>query len=157
VPAVVAMVVALLALTTGTALAKGLERSAGATTHAKATHVAPKKAEPVRKKAAHPKVKPLVTLTGVITATPTATIGSASDTATSTITIAVKGGARELHRTTLVLTLDKNTVVRRGDARATAADLRRGDHVSVRARRMPDGSWLGLRVNASGPRTQRDD
>ena len=157
VPAVVAMVVALLALTTGTALAKGVGRSAGVTTHAKASHAAPKKAEPVKKKAAHPKVKPLVTLTGVITDTPTATIGSASDTATTTITIAVKGGARELHRTTLVLTLDKNTVVRRGDVRATPADLRRGDHVSVRARRMPDGSWLGLRVNASGPRTQRDD
>jgi hypothetical protein len=160
VPAVVATVIAVLTLTTGTSLAQGSERSGGAT-HAKATHAAAHQVKPVKKapvrKGAHPKVKPLVTLTGVITATPTATIGSASDTATTTITIAVKGGARELHRTTLVLTLDKNTVVRRGDAKATPADLRLGDHVSVRARRMPDGSWLGLRVNASGPRTQRDD
>jgi hypothetical protein len=146
VPAVVATVIAVLTMTTGTALA-----------HGKAPVVAHQKAEHAKKKVQHPKVKPLLTLTGVITATPTATIGSASDTATSTITIAVKGGARELHRTTLVLTLDKNTVVRRGDAKATPADLRRGDHVSVRVRRMPDGSWLGLRVNASAPRTERDD
>lgn len=94
--------------------------------------------------------KAIVTFTGIVSDTPTATIGS--DTATSTITIMVKGGARELHGRTVVVTLDRFTVVRRGDHAAQAGDLAKGDHVSVRARRMPDGSWLGLRVNASESR-----
>lgn len=102
------------------------------------------------------------TLVGTISATPTATIStprSDSSTATTsapsdtaTITIAVKGGSREQHGRTVVVTLDKNTVIRRHGP-ATAADLRKGDHVSVKARRLPNGSWLATRVNASA----RDD
>jgi hypothetical protein len=139
VPTVAATVIAVVTLSTGTALAHGpqAEHRAGphkaAESHAKPVHV-----------------KPLITLTGVLSDTPTATVATpGSDTATSTITITVKGGERSLHRAVVVLTVDKSTVVRRGDGPATAADLRRGDHVSVRARRMPDGSWLALRVNAS--------
>lgn len=93
-----------------------------------------------------------ITLVGVISDTPTATITPpGSDTATSTITIDVKGGDREQHGVkSLVITLDKNTVVRRNGP-ATAADLRKGDHVSIKARRLADGSWLASRVNASAP------
>jgi hypothetical protein len=131
VPAVVTTVVAVLTLMTGSALAS------------------PKGHEPAHK--AHP--KRVVELTGVLTDTPTATIAIApSDTATATITMAVKGGDRRMHRTVVTLTLNAATVVRRGDKRATAADLRKGDHLSVKARRLADGSWLALRVNASAPR-----
>ncbi|MCU1591475.1 MAG: hypothetical protein JWP11_2731 [Frankiales bacterium] len=146
VPAVVTTVVAVLTLSTGTALAHGPERGSS---HAKPAH---SRADHGKKHKAHkPKVEPLVTMTGVISDTPTATLGSSSDTATSTITLTVKGGERSLHTATVVLTLDKSTVVRRGDAAATPSDLVLGDHVSVRARRMPDGSWLALRVNACAP------
>jgi hypothetical protein len=92
-----------------------------------------------------------VTLVGVISDTPTATIGSGSDTATSTITINVRGGDRAEHgMRSLVITLDKDTVVRRNGP-AKASDLKLGDHVSVKARRLADGSWLATRVNASAP------
>lgn len=154
VPTAAAAVVAVLTLTAGPALAHGPQA-----THETARHSAATKHEQ------HRPAKTLVTLTGVLSDTPTAaiavlapssdtsTVGIApavsSDTATSTITVAVKGGERSLHRTVVVLTLDASTVVRRGDQPATAADLRRGDHVSVRARRMPDGTWRALRVNAS--------
>lgn len=169
VPTAVLAVAAVLTLSTGTALAHGPEHAARSAHGGSATHHA-KKAEKGQK---GQKPKPLVTMSGVISDTPTATIGapggspsdtatatigSASDTATSTITIAVRGGERALHMTTVVLTLDSSTVIRRGDRAATAADLSKGDHVSVRARRMPDGSWLALRINASGPpRTDADD
>jgi hypothetical protein len=134
-PTVVATIAAVITLSTGTALA----------------HTS---------KVEHHKVAPVATLTGVVTATPsatpTATIATpSSDTATSTITIAVKGGHRAAHRTLVVLTMDKSTVVRRGEHRASVADLRNGDHVSVRAVHLPDGSWLALRVNAS-PRGRED-
>lgn len=101
-------------------------------------------------KHAKPKVHD-VTLVGVISDTPTATIGTApSDTATSTITITVKGGDRASHGTVVTVTLNNKTVVRRGEGAATAADLQLGDHVSVRARKAQDGSWLATRVNAEG-------
>lgn len=144
VPAVLATVLAVLTLSAGPALAHGGHDGHGAKPKAATHH-----AKPVKK------VKTLVTLTGVVSDTATATIGTASDTATSTISIAVKGGERSLHRTVVVLTVDKSTVVRRGDHKATASSLRKGDHVSVRARRMPDGSWLALRINASA-RHERD-
>lgn len=115
---------------------------------------------------AKPKHKPKpvvhdVTLVGVISDTPTATIATgSSDTPTatigatpsdtSTLTITVKGGDRASHGSVITLTLDRRTVVRRGEAPATAADLRLGDHVSVRARKTADGSWLATRVNAAG-------
>jgi len=149
---VLATAVAVVTLSTGTALAQGSEH--GGHSGAKASHA--KQAEQQQgteaehhKSKKPKKMKSVVTLTGVISDTPTATIGSGSDTATSTITIAVKGGERTLHNSTVVLTLDKFTVVRRaGTPDATAASLQKGDHVSVKARRMPDGSWLALRVNA---------
>lgn len=142
VPTVMLMTASVLSFTAGSAMAQGPHK-------AKAAH-STKAAHHTHKAKPH-KVKALVTMTGIISDTPTATIatgGTASDTATSTITIAVKGGARELHGKTVVVTLDKNTVVRRNGP-ASATDLAKGDHVSVRARRMPDGSWLALRVNAS--------
>jgi hypothetical protein len=149
VPAAVATVVAVLTLMTGTALAssKGHESGQEAkASHSEAAHEAADKP----KHKARPKV---VELTGVLTDTPTATIGvPAGDTATATITMAVKGGERRMHRTVVTLTLTSATVVRRGDRRATAADLRKGDHLSVKARRLADGSWLALRVNAAAPR-----
>lgn len=149
IPAVLATVVAVLTLSTGTALADGGGHGGG---H-KAAQASHQKADHHKRKAKHPKkIKSIVTMTGVISDTPTATIGSTSDTATSTITIAVKGGERTLHGATVTVTIDTYTVVRRaGTPDATAADLQKGDHVSVRARRMPDGSWLALRVNASPP------
>lgn len=146
VPTVVATVAAVLTLSTGTALAHSSEHSAGQRSHVE--HASHSSHGHDGKKGK--KTKPIVTLTGVISDTPTATIGAASDPATSTITLAVKGGERAMHAVTLVLTLDSMTVVRRGDRAATAADLVKGDHVSARVRRMPDGSWLALRVNASG-------
>jgi hypothetical protein len=131
VPAVVTTVVAVLTLMTGSALAS------------------PKGHEPAHK--AQP--KRVVELTGVLTDTPTATIAMLpSDTATATITMVVKGGDRRAHRKVVTLTLNATTVVHRGNKRATAADLRKGDHLSVKARRLADGSWLALRVNASAPR-----
>ena len=157
-------------LTASTGIASAQDRKPE--THGKAAHAKvekpkaekPRAEKPRAEKPRPPKVKVLVTMAGVVA--DTATVGIAlpapsdspapevtarpvADTATSTITIAVKGGERSLHWTKVVLTFDKNTVVRRGDAPATAADLRRGDHVSVRARRLPGGGWLALRVNAA--------
>lgn len=165
VAAVLTTVVAVIGLSAAPALAKGKPVAHAKAEHGSSAHHG-KAAKPKPKP--H-KVHPLVTFTGVISDTSTATTvvaapstdtstasteptATAPSSATSTVTIAVKGGARELHATTVVLTLDASTVVRRGDRAATAADLRKGDHVSVRARRMPDGSWLGLRVNASASR-----
>jgi hypothetical protein len=150
VPAAVTTVVAVLTLMTGTALAspKGHASAHQATvSHSEKAH---------HEKAGHrSKAKPkrVVELTGVLTDTPTATIATtSSDTATATITMAVKGGERRMHRTVVTLTVNAATVVRRGDKRATAADLVTGDHLSVKARRLADGSWLALRINASAPR-----
>jgi len=116
-------------------------------------------AKPKHEKKHHKPKKHDITLVGVISDTPTATITPSdtstatvsSDTATSTITIDVKGGDREHHGVkSLVITLDKNTVVRRNGP-ATAADLRKGDHVSIKARHLENGTWLASRVNASAP------
>jgi hypothetical protein len=153
VPAAVTTVVAVLTLMTGTALASSKAHDSGQ--KAKASHsTTAHKAAAKPKHKAKPKPKPkVVELTGVLTDTPTATIGvAAADTATATITMAVKGGERRMHRTVVTLTLTSATVIRRGDRRATAADLRKGDHLSVKARRLADGSWLALRVNAAAPR-----
>lgn len=123
-------------------------KSAKPATHAE--HHKAKPAKPVKKP-----VKPReITLTGVLSATPTATIAVPSDTATSTIVIKVKGGERSLHGKTVRLTVDRKTVVRRGARGTTLADLRLGDHLSVRARKVADGSWYAYRVNAA-PRPVR--
>jgi hypothetical protein len=146
VPAAVATVVAVLTLMTGTALASSKAHESGQKAEAWHSETAHKAADKPKHKA-RPKV---VELTGVLTDTPTATIGvPAGDTATATITMAVKGGERRTHGTVVTLTLTSATVVRRGDRRATAADLRTGDHLSVKARRLADGSWLALRINAA--------
>jgi hypothetical protein len=116
------------------------------------------KAEPVHKPAKAPArpVKREIALTGVLSDTATATIalGTASDTATVTLTIKVKGGERGLHGKVVTLTADGKTVVRRGVRSATLADLRRGDHVAVKARRLADGTWYAYRVSAA-PRPAR--
>jgi hypothetical protein len=166
-------------------------------THGKTAPATVEHKKPKAEKPRHPKVEVVVTMTGVVTDTPTAgiavpastdspvvvmedspatevtptpaadvtptpaadptagTLAPAADPAVGTLTIAVKGGERSLHRVKVVLTVDGHTVVRRGDAPATVADLRPGDHVSVRARRLPDGGWLALRVNAA-PRRHQD-
>ena len=144
VPAVLATVVAVLTLSTGTALAHGSEHPAGA----KVAHAQESEHHHGNKRAK--KARPVVEVTGVVSDTPTATIGSASDTATSTITLTVKRGERSLRGMTVVLTVDRLTVVRRGGRAASASDVVKGDHVSAKLRRMPDGSWLALRLNASG-------
>lgn len=108
----------------------------------------------------HHKKPRRVELVGVISDTPTATIATpSSDTATSTITIDVKGGHRAEHGVRhLVITLNKDTVVRRNGP-ATASDLKLGDLVTVKARHLDDGSWLALRVNAhpARPAKRHDD
>jgi hypothetical protein len=155
VPAALATVVAVLTLTTGTALA----HDKGGSGHEKASHAVNKGERNGEhgQKGEHHKVKPLLTLVGVVSDTPTTTIGSGSDTATSTITLDVRGGKRDGKARTAVLTVDKSTVVRRGDAAATAADLKPGDVVVARVRRMPDGSLLALRVRAWAPRVHHED
>jgi hypothetical protein len=159
VPAAIATVVAVLTLSTGTALA----HDKGGSGHAKASHAVTKAEHKGEhkgehgQKGEHHKVKPLLTLVGVVSDTPTTTIGSGSDTATSTITLDVRGGKRGGKAKTAVLTVDKSTVVRRGDAAATAADLKPGDVVVARVRRMPDGSLLALRVRAWAPRVHHED
>ena len=118
------------------------------------------KAHPAK---AHPKkpvkkpVKRQIELTGVVSDTGTATVAldGPSDTATVGITIKVKGGERSLHGKTVRLSVDSKTVVRRGPRPATVADLRRGDHVSVKARRLADGTWYAVRVNAAPRPTAR--
>ena len=102
-------------------------------------------------------VQRVIELTGVLSDTATATIAVPSDTSTvtisdtpsATITIKVKGGERSLHGKTVSLVVDGKTVVRRGVRHATVADLRAGDRVSVQARRLADGRWYALRVNAA--------
>lgn len=165
---------AVLTLSAGTAVAAGSERGHGkasshseradkhgkdsrhAADHSKKAkgkqNKADKRHEGDRSEHGRKDSKAVVTFTGILSDTPTATIGSDTATSTIKITVTVKGGARELHGRTVVVTLDRFTVVRRGDHAAQAGDLAKGDHVSVRARRMPDGSWLGLRVNASESR-----
>src|SRR5947208_1285380 len=105
-----------------------------------ASPVATDSASPVATESASPVATDSASPVATDSASPAPSPSATSDTATSTLTVVVKGGERSLHGKTVVLTLDKNTVVRRGDHAATAADLRPGDHVSVRARRMPDGS-----------------
>jgi hypothetical protein len=104
----------------------------------------------------------VIELNGIVSDTATATIPVVSDTATVTIsdtpvtsiTIKVKGGERSLHGKTVTLAVDGKTVVRRGARGATLASLRAGDRVSVLARRLADGRWYALRVNAA-PRSGR--
>jgi hypothetical protein len=113
------------------------------------THTQHAKAKPVAKpvKAPAKPVKREIALTGVLSDTPTATI--ASDTSTGTISFRVKGGERSLQGKVVSLTADSKTVVRRGLDAATLADLRGGDHVAVKARRLTDGTWYAYRVNAA--------
>lgn len=116
-------------------------------------------AHPVPHRSSHaaPHGKPaprVVELTGVLSDTATATISdtptaSISDTPTASITIKVKGGERSLHGKTVTLSVDGKTVVRRGVRGAKVTDLRAGDRVSVRARRLADGRWYAVRVNAA--------
>ena len=116
-----------------------------------------KAAHPVAHPKPAPKAHRVVELTGVVSDTATVTIAVPSDTSTVTIsdtpsasiTIKVKGGARSLHGTTVSLVVDRRTVVRRGVRGATVADLRAGDHVSVKAQRLDDGRWYALRINAA--------
>ena len=122
------------------------------------SHAATHAAKPAPKK---PVVR-VIELTGVLSDTATATIAVPSDTATVTIsdtptasiTIKVKGGERSLHGRAVTLAVDGKTVVRRGTRGATLASLRLGDRVSVRARKLADGRWYALRVNAA-PRSGR--
>jgi hypothetical protein len=157
VPVAVATVLAVLTLSTGTALAHdGGARHEGRAQgeHARhgehGEHADHGDHGDKRGKRAHS----LVILAGVVSDTPTATIGTtsdtASDTATSTITILVQSGERALRGQTVVVTVDKSTVVRSEEGRGSATALRRGDQVCVLARRMPDGSWLALRIKAAG-------
>ena len=102
-------------------------------------------------------VQRVIELTGVVSDTGTATIAVPSDTSTvtmsdtpsATITLKVKGGERSLHGKTVSLVVDGKTVVRRGVRGAKVADLRVGDRVAVQARRLGDGRWYALRVNAA--------
>lgn len=153
VPTVVMTVAALLTLSAGTALAHGRTegRSRPAAPHT-AVHHGGDHRDVGKHRGGRSGNRELVTLTGLVSDTATAVIDPTSDTATATITIVVKGGERTAHNTTVTLTLDRNTVIRRGDGSASAADLRKGDHVSVRARRLTGVGWLALRINASPSR-----
>jgi hypothetical protein len=146
VPAVLATVLAVLTLSTAPAYAHDGEHGEHGD-HGRAEHS--HSGEPAQQ------LKPLVTFTGVVSDTATSTIALPSDTATSTIRVEVKRGERSLRHTVVVLTVDKSTVVRRGERHAAPVSFHDGDRVSVRARRMPDGSLLALRINVA-PRCRRD-
>jgi hypothetical protein len=158
VPAVLATVLAVLTLSTAPAFAHDGGRDGGTSSRAAHGEHGEHGEHGDHGEHAKKKLKPLVTFTGVVADTATATIALPSDTATSTIRIAVKGGERTLHHRLVVLTVDKSTVVRRGGRPVPVAGLAPGDRVAVRARRMPDGSWLALRINVAGrhDRGERD-
>jgi len=138
---------AALLLVSAPALAAPGKAPAHAPTHA-VSHPKPAPRKPVQR---------VIELTGVVSDTGTATIAVPSDTSTvtmsdtpsATITVKVKGGERRLHGKTVSLVVDGKTVVRRGVRGATLADLRVGDRVAVQARRLADGRWYALRVNAA--------
>ena len=100
-----------------------------------------------------------VTLTGFISATPTATIGSMpSDTATVTVTVK-GGGGGALRGATVTVVIDMNTVVRRKGPGRSAADLRLGDHVSVRGFLVPatattPATLYATRLNAAAAKPE---
>ena len=132
-----------------------------------------KKDKKDKKEKSTPKKAHDITLSGVLSDTPTATMRSdsstatmssdsststmKSDTATTTIVVFAKGGSREFHHKTVKLVADGKTVVRRGDGRATLADLRKGDHVSIKARRLADGTLYAYRINAAPRHDAEDD
>lgn len=147
---------AALILLTAPALAASPHTHASKSKHATAgqSHAKPHKAKPVKQH--KPKRAHDITLSGTLSDTPTATMSSdtptatmSSDTATTTIVVFAKGGTREFHNKTVTLLADGKTVVRRGDGSATLADLRKGDHVAVKVRRLADGTLYAYRINAA--------
>ena len=87
------------------------------------------------------------TATGVVTAV---------DAGAGTVTIADKGGSRELHGTTVTIAVSATTKITRDDASATLADLQSGDHVAANGLRGSDGSLNAKHVNASSPQPTAD-
>lgn len=122
--------VAALALMGAPAMADGHGHASATARHAAKQH----KSHDDHRARPKPRKDHQVTLTGFISATPTATIAGAPASNTATITVTVKGGGGQLHGATVTVVIDVNTVVRRKGPGRTAADLRLGDHVSVRGR-----------------------
>lgn len=105
-----------------------------------------------------------LTLSGMISDTPTVTIGAAPAVAgaaassSATLTVTIRGGAGKLRGIKVAVVVDANTVIRRGGPGKTVADLKFGDHVSVRGRLLPSTvagpvTIYAFRINAS----PRDD
>jgi hypothetical protein len=101
-----------------------------------------KPAKPVKpvKPTTKPKaVKVSFTATGSITAV---------DAAAGTVTVAVKGGTKELHRTTITVGVATDARVKLDDATVTLASLAAGQHVAITGTRV-DTVFTAAKVNAS--------
>ncbi|MCW2607430.1 MAG: hypothetical protein JWO60_2123 [Frankiales bacterium] len=121
----------------------------GPAAHGHGSHAAHKPAaKPAAKPAPKPsKAKSKVVVVGVVSDTATVTT---SGTSSVTITVKVQGGDKEYKGKTVSITIDKNTVVKRNHGKKTRYELRKGDKVTVHARRAADGALTAFYVAASG-------
>ena len=74
--------------------------------------------------------------------------GSVVSVGTGTVTIADKGGSKDLHGKTITVVVSSTTKVTRDDATVTLDKLQAGDHVAANGTRGTDGSLNAKHVNA---------
>lgn len=73
---------------------------------------------------------------------------TAVDTTNNTVTLADKGGSKDLHGKSVTVSVSPTTKVTRNDAPATLADVQVGDHVAANGTRGADGALNARHVNA---------
>lgn len=78
---------------------------------------------------------------------------TAVDASAGTVTLADKGGSKDLHGQSVTVVVDDSTKVTRDDASATLADVQVGDHVAANGHRSSD-ALTAAHLNAS---SQADD
>ena len=110
------------------------------TNHATKAQRAGKKSHPAKSQTANHGKRPVTfTATGVVTAV---------DPVAGTLTVADKGGSRDLHGTSVMVTVAATTSVEVDDAAATLSDVNVGDHVAANGVRSVGPVFTARHVNA---------
>lgn len=76
---------------------------------------------------------------------------TAVDAAAGTVTLADKGGSKDLHGKSVTVVVTSTTKLTRDDANVTLDKVQAGDHVSANGNRGTDGSLNARHVNAESP------
>ncbi len=82
--------------------------------------------------------------------------GRVVEVGADSVTVAVKGGTRALHRTTTTFGVADDARITRDDAPAALSELQAGDHVAMQGAKAVDGSYTATRINASSPEPEMD-